>query len=97
MCLNILFVKLFKSVVFSYVIRKGLKESDDFVSRRGHRDSCFWLCLECGNNIPATLSRTVTTQALCPSCTTKLSSSNKNNINENQTSLAYLEQLDYIF
>ena len=92
-----MFVKLFKSVVFSYVIRKGLKESDGFVSRRGHRDSSFWLCLECGNNIPATLSRTDSFKTLCPTCTAKLSSSNKNNINENRTNLDYLEQLDYIF
>lgn len=97
MCLNILFVKLFKSVVFSYIVRKGLKESDDFVSRRGHRDSCFWLCPICGNNNPATLSRMDTIRPFCPACTTKLSSSNKININENRNNLDYLEQLDYIF
>ena len=93
-----MFVKLFKSVVFSYVLRKGLKEADLFVSYSGGRDSSFCLCPECGQNSPATLSKINTIRSLCPACVAKLNKSDsKTNSNHIQTSLAQLEQLDYIF
>lgn len=91
-----MFVKLFKSVVFSYVLRKGLKDSEFFIGHKGDRDYTFCICSECGQNHPANLSRIDQFDPICPTCASKLSTSQKNNSYQTHCDLSVLEDLDYV-
>lgn len=90
-----MFVKLLKTATISYIIRRGLKETDLFVTQKGSRDSSFYLCQICGQNSPASISRVESTNPNCPACNEKVQDSNINHTFINQ--LVAIEQLDFSF
>lgn len=90
-----MFVKLLKTATFSYIIRRGLKESDLFVTQKGNRDSSFYLCQDCGQNSPASISRVESTKPICPACNNKVQVPNINHTFINH--LVSIEQLDFSF
>lgn len=68
MCRCDLIVKIIKSAFVGYVVRRALKESDMFICNKESKEKQTFLCLPCGNVVPAKIYRVTIQNPYCPFC-----------------------------
>lgn len=61
-------VKIIKSALVGYVVRRALKESDMFICNKESKEKQTFLCTACGNVIPAKIYRVSVYNPYCPFC-----------------------------
>ena len=61
-------VKIIKSALVGYVVRRALKESDMFICNKESKEKQTLLCNQCGNVIPVKIYRVTIYNPYCPFC-----------------------------
>ena len=96
-----MFVKLFKTILFSYIIRKGIKESDTYVFSEFQRETSFVFCNSCGTSLPKTILQLADLNPYCPVCNTYVSHQKDSytNLTRNpfELFLEEFENIEYIY
>ena len=99
-------VKIIKSALVGYVVRRALKESDMFICNKESKEKQTFLCTSCGNVVPAKIYRVSIYNPYCPFCNSYIDrtvfeqlysvedTQNDNNTNSNNSN--GFEDLEYI-
>ena len=68
----ILIVKIAKSALLGYVLRRALKETDTFICNKESKEKQEFLCECCCNLVPVKLFRVTIYNPYCPFCDSKI-------------------------